>query len=788
MEVSAFTWHRSFFPYRKHPGPTNQNHSPMNKTTLLPSAVGYDAPGKTQEEDHLNRWVFAHEIYRIATEGPLEWAVRIGVYGEWGTGKSTVLNFIQKMAERDGQLFVYFNPWQYKEIGELWKAFATTLYEEKDKAVIASQEDKVKRKIKGTMGNITKIAQKGLNKTKFESIGNGLEALKCLRYGKGDFKDFRHGLENRRVIIAIDDLDRTDPKFVPEMLFALKEILEIPGVAFVCAFDPNVVGEVLANFHPGFKSGLKFLEKIIDYPRWLPEPTTKQFTELALSEYSLHCSFVPESLFVGTIPLLPENPRAIRQFIRLLSLLRHQINRHHKSEIEWSILLPANVIKVRFPQLSPPFLVSTDFWNPIHTAPAPSDGSKKSLKERIRDECQKLLERLPKEQRIAPKDLDTLAECLLMISAETYPWFGMMQDQLLYQFQISEQPRAVTLVEFEAFGLSIKESKDEGWAAKNWIEKHAAKFNRTKEDVFCGLFDNATRSLRSLLEGTSDEIETGELEVLCRKEQELIKILDLLSFSIGGCSTETPLLNETHLLNLFEAIVKRSFWTDAQWKEANAVEEEFLRRICSQWKGNIFTLVNVLGLNPYSGKGEFRGCIPSRMVLIQELRTILRQRVADWGLSQFQQTPRLFDNLCIENRGDSLHEVFMHPDGCLWKDRRTRILELLSTATSNIVVRQNAFGMLSRFSRFYNDNRSVAEREPIKNLLSDPEIGPSLWQAATSVPLNPQGVGYLRFVEDLLREENVLPPLPPWWNERIEFLKRLDPKFSAVKNWSGWSI
>ena len=34
-----------------------------------------------------------------------------------------------------------------------------------------------------------------------------------------------------------------------------------PGVSFVCAFDPVVVGRVLGVGHPGFGDGLKFLDK-----------------------------------------------------------------------------------------------------------------------------------------------------------------------------------------------------------------------------------------------------------------------------------------------------------------------------------------------------------------------------------------------------------------------------------------------------------------------------------------------------------------------------------------------
>ena len=43
-----------------------------------------------KEDDLLNRWGFAREIYTIASRTPLDWSVRIGIYGSWGEGKTAI--------------------------------------------------------------------------------------------------------------------------------------------------------------------------------------------------------------------------------------------------------------------------------------------------------------------------------------------------------------------------------------------------------------------------------------------------------------------------------------------------------------------------------------------------------------------------------------------------------------------------------------------------------------------------------------------------------------------------
>src|SRR5436309_6846464 len=89
---------------------------------------GFDPASRRREDDHLNRWPLAHEIYGIATTGPADWSVRIGIYGEWGTGKTSVLEFIGAMAERDSHTVIRFNPWQYTTKDVRWREFVSQMY------------------------------------------------------------------------------------------------------------------------------------------------------------------------------------------------------------------------------------------------------------------------------------------------------------------------------------------------------------------------------------------------------------------------------------------------------------------------------------------------------------------------------------------------------------------------------------------------------------------------------------------------------------------------------------
>jgi KAP-like P-loop domain-containing protein len=158
----------------------------------------------------------------------------------------------------------------------------------------------------GIIGSLTGV----INEKAGDAVNGGLELVKkYFSASASDFKAVQPLLGDKRVIILIDDLDRTARELVPEILFALKELMDIPGFSFICAFDPAVVGEVLGEYHPGFGDGLKFLDKIIDYPRWLPPASTEGLRKLASSDARISCPFVPEVAIRDAIPLLPASIR-----------------------------------------------------------------------------------------------------------------------------------------------------------------------------------------------------------------------------------------------------------------------------------------------------------------------------------------------------------------------------------------------------------------------------------------------------------------------------------------------
>ena len=100
---------------------------------------GYDAPESDPAKDHLGRQQVAAIIYRLLVDTPQDWSTRVGLFGAWGEGKTTVCKFVEQRAQADGHLLLWFNPWSARTLDELWGNFSIALIERLSKAGIEIQ-------------------------------------------------------------------------------------------------------------------------------------------------------------------------------------------------------------------------------------------------------------------------------------------------------------------------------------------------------------------------------------------------------------------------------------------------------------------------------------------------------------------------------------------------------------------------------------------------------------------------------------------------------------------------
>ena len=109
--------------------------------------IGYlgDAPIDDPDTDRLRRSPFADRIADTIASRNDPTSVVSGIYGRWGEGKTSVLNFIeQRLAESDSIVCIRFNPWLYQSETELLLSFFESLATAVGRALKTKKEEMCK--------------------------------------------------------------------------------------------------------------------------------------------------------------------------------------------------------------------------------------------------------------------------------------------------------------------------------------------------------------------------------------------------------------------------------------------------------------------------------------------------------------------------------------------------------------------------------------------------------------------------------------------------------------------
>lgn len=237
----------------------------------------------------------------------------IGVYGDWGSGKSSLIRMaMNSFAEKDNENIVClnFNSWLFEDYDDAKTSLiASVLDEIKDKrkptakAAIVIESlyksiDKVKLlkssakfgadlAISGGLFTITKLLLSPFENT--EQTNSSIDKFKKVldeelnnNELREDIKKFREEFDNLlnetkidKLIIFIDELDRCNPETILETLEAIRLFLFTGKTVFIIGADERQISNAIKNKYNGVKGtgidiGKEYLEKLIQYPIKLP--------------------------------------------------------------------------------------------------------------------------------------------------------------------------------------------------------------------------------------------------------------------------------------------------------------------------------------------------------------------------------------------------------------------------------------------------------------------------------------------------------------------------------------
>lgn len=313
----------------------------MTERIIDPTVGIKDEPNEGSQSDMLEVERYANALVRFIQE--TQTPMTIGIQGEWGSGKTSLLNFIKETLESKGNVKqIWVNSWEHS----LMRSPEETLLQIVGEIIgqMASADKKLKHAetVKSAASGIFKGAVRVAGAAALGAAVN--QPLHDLLQGKKNtIKRLRDELQNlaeeikerkendfERIVVYIDDLDRMEPPEAVRVLELLKNIFNIKHCVFLLAIDYHVVikglkekfGEEKPENEYEFRA---FFDKIIQLPFKMPVYNIGRYVTGLLKqiEFSSDRETGLDNDDVKKVLnwTIGANPRSIKRLVNTLSLI-----------------------------------------------------------------------------------------------------------------------------------------------------------------------------------------------------------------------------------------------------------------------------------------------------------------------------------------------------------------------------------------------------------------------------------------------------------------------------------
>jgi hypothetical protein len=242
----------------------------------------------------------------------------VGIFGSWGSGKSTLMDEIERLLDvQQRAIIVKFNAWRYEREPHLILPLLDTMRASLSEwAASRAPNDRQGEKVRELARRIGRVVRALVRATSFDiglrgaavmkvEPGKALDALNAepentaaspqsLYYAAFEelgaaFADVAtEGLS--RIVVFVDDLDRCLPDRALTILESMKLFFDMPGFIFIVGLNKHVVESAVRTKFSGPQEGEakkldsnveeEYVEKIFQVPYTLPVMVPAQLNDL----------------------------------------------------------------------------------------------------------------------------------------------------------------------------------------------------------------------------------------------------------------------------------------------------------------------------------------------------------------------------------------------------------------------------------------------------------------------------------------------------------------------------
>ncbi|HPS56973.1 MAG TPA: P-loop NTPase fold protein [Spirochaetota bacterium] len=542
------------------------NDSPFNKTQK----------SEIQNFDKIELATFADSIadFIMTCETPMT----IGLQGDWGTGKTSLMNMIKCYIPEKAAHKIEINTWHYsmfrqdeylgivivkalvEQLANRFavnnKGFASNLKNlgnmigavmQKTIAVAKSVEIGIP-----VVGGLTindaaeAIANKDDDSLKIENLSEVLLAFKQ-QFTK--LIEENVSAKNERIYFFVDDLDRIKPLKAIEVLETLKNFMDVEGCIFVLAVDYEIVQlGITEKFGKNIQltSGKSFFDKIIQLPFTMPTSSYdigKYLTSLLQGSNFYSGDLEKEqnktdlNYFVDiTEVTIGRNPRSIKRAINYATLLekiraKHATRDTKKNKDMSKLLYTIVCMQIAWPEIFDYFILhpttetvkNLEDWDYLNKLPqAKKLFARVNNADEVRDNISAFFDILysvidvkEKDGIITDEELEPLLDVLQLVKLTSEKNILKNENPLKrFNETLTENTKAKKIPEIENFFSNV-------WMKSVWVTNDSMEYKKAGERYITMVYNR--KQIGSLVTIKRDPF-------VIRLKEDSIKIIDNTTF------------------------------------------------------------------------------------------------------------------------------------------------------------------------------------------------------------------------------------------------------------------
>src|SRR5581483_5960295 len=221
------------------------------------------------KQDELQRDKFVKNLSNVVRTYGKSDSIPIGLYGPWGCGKSSLLNFVMEdlKQDKDTIAIVRFNPWNFSQGEKLVSNFFSTL----SALIKRSDKSRKAKKAAALLDGFSALAAPAALYPGLDVISKTFSRLadtaKDYASAFNDLENAKDDISNilvkssKRYVIVIDDIDRLVDSEIRLIFQLVKSMADFKNIVYIMAFERAVVSRALDEITNG--QGNRYLEKII---------------------------------------------------------------------------------------------------------------------------------------------------------------------------------------------------------------------------------------------------------------------------------------------------------------------------------------------------------------------------------------------------------------------------------------------------------------------------------------------------------------------------------------------